>query len=82
MSRDSLVRQRMKPSTIRRIFVATIQGWWADRALSMGASLAFYTVFSLAPILLMAIAVAGFFFGNEAARQAVVHETSGLVGEA
>ena len=71
----------MKPSTISRICVATIQGWWADRAMSMGASLAFYTVFSLAPILLMAIAVAGFFFGNDEARQAVVRETSELVGD-
>ena len=34
-------------------------GWWNDRAMSLGASIAFFTVFSLAPMLLVAIAVAG-----------------------
>jgi membrane protein len=55
--------------------------WWHDRAMSLGAAIAFFTVFSLAPILLAAIAVAGLAFGREAAQGAVVGELSGLVGE-
>jgi membrane protein len=55
--------------------------WWHDRAMSLGAAIAFFTVFSLAPILLAAIAVAGLAFGSEAAQGAVVGELSGLVGE-
>jgi membrane protein len=48
----------------------------------MGASLAFYTVFSMAPLLLMAITIAGIFFGNDAARTAVVNEFRILAGSA
>jgi membrane protein len=55
--------------------------WWRDRAMSLGAAIAFFTVFSLAPILLAAIAVAGLAFGREAAQGALVDELSGLIGE-
>ena len=55
-------------------------GWWNDRAMSLGAAIAFYTVFSLAPMLLAAIAVAGLVFGREAAQGAVVAEIGGLIG--
>ena len=46
---------------------ATLQ-WLRDYAQSMGAALAFYTIFSIAPLLLIVIAIAGFYFGEEAAR--------------
>jgi membrane protein len=49
--------------------------------MSMGAAIAFYTVFSLAPILLAAIAVAGLVFGREAAQGAIVLELGGLLGD-
>jgi membrane protein len=52
-------------------------GWWNDRALSLGA---YYTVFSLAPLLLVAIAIAGLVFGREAAQAALVEEISALAG--
>ena len=39
-----------------------------DYASSMGAALAYYTLFAIAPLLIIAIAVAGFVFGHEAAR--------------
>ena len=55
-------------------------GWWNDRAMSLGASIAFFTVFSLAPMLLVAIAVAGLAFGREAAQGAIVAQLGGLVG--
>lgn len=62
------------------IKTATV-GWWNDRAMSLGASIAFFTIFSLAPILLAAIAIAGLAFGQEAARGAVVRELGGLIGQ-
>jgi membrane protein len=55
-------------------------GWWNDRAMSLGASIAFFTVFSLAPMLLVAIAVAGLAFGREAAQDAIVAQLGGLAG--
>ena len=46
--------------------------WVNDYASSMGAAIAYYTVFSIAPLLLIVIAVAGFFFGSEVAERAIV----------
>jgi membrane protein len=61
---------------------ATVMGWWNDRALSMGAAIAFYAIFSLAPVLLIVIAVGGLVFGADAARHAVLEQFSGLIGQA
>jgi membrane protein len=55
----------------RLIRIAAL-GWWNDRAMSLGASISFFTVFSLAPMLLAAISVAGLAFGHDAAQGAVV----------
>ena len=55
--------------------------WIDDHAQSMGAALSYYTVFSLAPLLLIAISVAGLVFGRDAAQGAVVDQLDGLVGE-
>jgi membrane protein len=55
--------------------------WLADRAASKGAALAFYTLFSIAPILVLVIAVAGYFFGREAATGQLFHQIQGLVGQ-
>jgi membrane protein len=54
--------------------------WLAHRAASKGAALAFYTLFSLAPILVLVIAIAGFFYGAEAAQGQLLSELRGLVG--
>jgi len=64
----------------RRLLTAAFTGWWADNAMSLGAAIAFYTVFSLAPMLLAVIAVAGLVFGQEAAQGAMVTQIGGLVG--
>src|SRR5215203_6196450 len=64
-----------------RLLKAAFDGWWADRAMSLGASIAFFTVFSLAPMLLATIAVAGLVFGREAAQGAIVGEFGGFIGE-
>jgi membrane protein len=55
--------------------------WSDDFAPSMGAALAYYTIFSIAPLLVIAIAVAGFFFGADAARGEIFGQLSGLIGE-
>ena len=54
--------------------------WLADYAPSMGAALAYYTLFSLAPLLLIVIAVAGLVFGEDAARGEVTAQLSALMG--
>lgn len=59
-----------------RAFVA----FWDDNGPRMGASLAYYTLFALAPILLIVIAVAGIVFGAEAVQGEVVSQIDGLIG--
>jgi membrane protein len=54
--------------------------WLAHRASSKGAALAYYTLFSLAPILVLVIAIAGFFYGTDAAQGQLLDELRGLVG--
>jgi membrane protein len=76
-----LARQKvMVLKELGPLMKAAAVGWWNDRAMSLGAAIAFFTVFSLAPILLAAIAVAGLAFGREAAQGALVGELSGLTG--
>jgi len=58
-----------------------VASWSSDYAPSMGAALAYYTVFSIAPLLLIVIAVAGLVFGQEAARGEILLQLSGLMGE-
>jgi len=56
------------------------ESWLADNASSMGAALAFYSAFSLAPLLIIASAVAGLVFGVGSARSAVVSQFKELIG--
>ena len=64
-------------TTIRKTFAA----WSEDYAPSMGAAIAYYTVFSIAPLLLLVIAVAGLIFGRDAVQGEIVNQVTGLVGE-
>jgi membrane protein len=59
----------------------TASEWMEDDAPSLGAALAYYTVFSLAPLMTIAIAMAGFFFGKEAAQGQIFDELRVLLGE-
>jgi membrane protein len=54
--------------------------WSNDDALSLGAALAYYTVFSMAPLLVLVIAIAGLVFGRSAAEGRLVEQIAGLVG--
>ena len=58
-----------------------LNAWLDDHAQSMGAALSYYTVFSVAPLLLIAISVAGLVFGRDAAQGAVVEQLQGLIGQ-
>lgn len=60
---------------------AAVSSWIDDFAPSMGAALSYYTVFSLAPMLLIVIGVAGLVFGADAARGEIVTQLRGLMGE-
>jgi len=55
--------------------------WVAEEGSNLGASIAFYSMFALAPLLVVAIAIAGAVFGAEAARGQIVDQISGLVGK-
>ncbi|WP_250454371.1 YihY/virulence factor BrkB family protein [Caballeronia sp. ATUFL_M2_KS44] len=58
----------------------TFKRFSADRGAPMAASIAFYSAFSLAPTLVMVIAIAGLVFGAEAARGQLFHQISGMLG--
>ncbi|HEX5462674.1 MAG TPA: YihY/virulence factor BrkB family protein [Steroidobacteraceae bacterium] len=57
-----------------------VTGWSDHHVSRIGAALAFYTVFSLGPILLLAVAVAGFFFGRGTAQGEVYQQMTNLIG--
>ncbi len=65
-----------------RLLRETVSAWVDDRAPSMGAALAYYTMFSIAPLLLIVISVAGLVFGADAARGEITAQLRGLIGEA
>jgi membrane protein len=65
---------------IAQLLKEAANSWLEDDAPSMGAALSYYTVFSIAPLLLIAISVAGLVFGEEAARGEIMAQLSGLIG--
>lgn len=64
----------------REMTVKAFNAWLDDRAASMGAALAYYTLFSMAPLLLIAVSVAGLIFGPDAARGEIFGQLRALVG--
>ena len=58
----------------------TASAWSEDYAPSMGAALSYYSLFSIAPLLLIVIGIAGLAFGEEAARGAIFSQLQGLIG--
>ena len=65
---------------MRAVLRGSLNAWIDHRAGSKGAALAFYTLFSMTPILILAIAGAGYFYGAEAAQGEIVAQVEGLVG--
>ena len=58
-----------------------VAAWIDDYAPSMGAALSYYTIFSLAPLLLIVISIAGLFFGADAVRGEIFGQLRGLMGD-
>jgi membrane protein len=71
----------MGGKTIWPLLKDTVLAFIEDEALSRGAAIAFYTVTSIAPILLIVIAIAGLAFGREAAQGAITAQIGGLMGQ-
>lgn len=65
-----------------QILVKAVTRWSDKQGPQLGAAIAFYTMFAVAPLLVVAIAIAGAVFGEDAARGQIVGEIKGLVGEA
>lgn len=65
----------------QRVVLDAVQGFIADECLSRAASIAYFTLFSLSPLLVVAMAIAGAVFGDEAVRGAVQDQLRGLLGQ-
>jgi membrane protein len=70
----------MRAPVILSIFGTALRAWWDDDAPRLGASLAYYTLFAIAPVLLVATAIAGMVFGAAAVRGEIVGQLDQLVG--
>jgi membrane protein len=70
----------MAPRDILGMIKEAFKDWNEDNAPRLGAALSYYTIFSIAPLLLISIAVAALFFGQEAAQGRIVAQIQGLIG--
>lgn len=70
----------MKAKDIWRLITVAVNSWVDDYAPSMGAALAYYPLFSIAPLLLIVISIAGLMFGADAARGEIFAQLQGLMG--
>jgi membrane protein len=70
----------MNYQAIPDLFKAAAVNWVQDYAQSMGAALAFYTMFSMAPLLLIVISIAGLVFGEDAARGEIFNQLDSVLG--
>jgi membrane protein len=75
---SSLMQQPREVAVLAR---RALVGWSDDNASSMGAAIAYYTMLSLAPLLLIVITIAGLIFGEDAARGALFGQLATLVGD-
>ena len=71
---------RMTVDDLWGVIKTAVSGWIDDYAQSMGAALAYYTMFSMAPLLLIVISIAGLVFGDEAARGEIFSQLEGMLG--
>ena len=74
--------RKLTPGGLGVVLRRAVAGWWNDNVPHLGAALSYYTLFSLAPILIVAISIAGAAFGAEAVRGEIVGQIDGLVGHA
>ena len=71
----------MKPKSLWKLLKTIFIKWMEDDPFQSAAALSYYTLFSLAPLLIISIAVAGFVFGREAAQNQIVSTMQGLIGQ-
>ncbi len=79
-SPPSRARKTSFPAHVRDLVKETFSEWSKDKASRLAAALSYYTIFSVAPLLIIAIAVAGLVFGRKAATDQLVGEIRDLVG--
>jgi membrane protein len=72
----------MNFKAIVRLFQETIEEWNKDKASRLAAALAYYTIFSIAPLLIIVIAIAGAVLGQQQAQREIYNQLYNLVGEA
>ena len=73
---------RLTPRIVWSLLAETFGEWYEDRAPRLGAALAYYTVFALAPGLILIIALAGLLLGKDAAQGQIISQVQDLAGEA
>lgn len=66
---------------LAQVFKLAFKGWKADNCLSMGAALAFYSLLSMGPLLVLVVTLAGVFIGRDQAYTALLGQLSGLLGD-
>ena len=71
----------MNPKAALQLSKATVAAWVECKALRLRAALAFYTIFAITPMFVIALAIAGLWFGKEAARRELVGQVSSLLGK-
>jgi membrane protein len=71
----------MNVRTVGRMLMAALAGWWNHKDSRLAAAIAYYTIFSLAPLLVIVVAVAGAVFGEAAARGELDQQIANLVGK-
>src|SRR5256885_7410965 len=71
---------RLSAKATLKLLKDTAAAWSGDYAPSMGAALSYYTLFSIAPLLLIVIGLAGLVFGADAARGEIFGQLAGLIG--
>ena len=70
----------MHPHRLLRVLKEAAYEWVDDGAMRLSSSLAYYAIFSLAPLLVIVVSIAGFFFGEDAARGEMAHQIAALAG--
>ena len=75
------IREAFQPRQLWPLLKEAASDWSHDKAPRLGAALAYYTVFSIVPLLVLFIAIIGLVFGQEAAQTTIMDQISTLIGE-
>ncbi len=72
---------REKLKTVWEVLKQTVTDWSDDNAPRLGAALSYYTIFSIAPLFVIVIAIVGIWFDKQVAQEQIIGEIRGLVGK-